>query len=73
MIITQKIMEQGMSSRGGWSARQLRALGIETVRFNSGWRKRLIGSYIPDEKVALFLKLKDKHLKKDAEQAKMFV
>mgnify|MGYP001594086671 CR=1 FL=1 len=71
MILTNEILEQGKSRKGGWSAKQLSALGID-IRFNSGWRKRAIGTDLPGEQIALFLMLKDKHLKKDADQILMF-
>ena len=65
--MTKQILEQGRSSNGAWSLKQLRALGIvkETSRKfpPSGWKRRLVGQDVPDHKIKLFLSLKDKHLK----------
>ena len=60
MIITNQIIEQGRSSRGGWSHDQFRCLG--EFEFKKGWKKELIGKDIPEEKIKCFLELKDKHL-----------
>lgn len=60
MILTSQIIDQGKSSRGGWSNEQMRLLGVSD--FTKGWRKRLIGSNVDEQNIKLFLGLKDKHL-----------
>jgi len=61
MIITDEILEQGASDNGAWSYKQLKCLGVN-VQNNSGWRRKLIGTDIPDEDVEEFLALKNLHL-----------
>lgn len=66
MTVTEQILEQGKSSKGAWSKRQFHALGIETKGDGmplTGWKKRIIGTNVPDEKIYNFLALKDRHLK----------
>lgn len=60
MIITKEIIEQGKSSRGGWSNKQFKALGI--TDFTRGWKDRIMGKDIPDRMVMEFLSLKDDHV-----------
>ena len=61
-------MNQGKSSNGGYSQKQLSALGLIDPDKNQwpkkGWAIRLLGTNIPDEDIQQFLSLKDKHLKK---------
>ena len=61
MIITQEILLQGMSRNGGYNTRQLYFLGTHTKK-NKGWKKRLIGTSVPDQNVKMFISLKDSHL-----------
>lgn len=63
MIVTDEILESGKSKNGGWNKKQLLIFGIQS--FYSRWKKDLIGKEVADEKIALFLKLKDSHLPKD--------
>lgn len=70
MRITQEILEQGRSSRGGWSNKQLKALGLPDIWINpkdgglkKDWKKWLLSSEVPIESIERFLSLKDKHLK----------
>lgn len=62
ITITKEIMRQGRSSQGGYSAKQLRVLGVETTHNNKGWFRRLIGTIITEQQKIDFLALKDKHL-----------
>lgn len=62
MKITKEILEQGKSKRGAWSTKQLKLLGVKWPR-TRGWMERLIGTDVPDERVARYLELKDAHLK----------
>ena len=62
MILTNEILEQGKSHRGGWSGKQWRLIGITTNKCK-GWKRRLIGKEFPDEVIKEFLSLKDSHLK----------
>ena len=62
--ITEQLLEQGKSSRGAWSNKQLKALGLkEGFNFNKGWKYKLIGKMVSKEQVNTFLALKDAHLK----------
>ncbi len=63
MNLTKEILEQGKSSNGGWSAKQLRLFGIE-YPLDSGWQSAIIDSDFPVEKIEKFLELRNKHLKK---------
>lgn len=66
MIITEQILEQGKSSKGAWSKKQLQVLGVpitKEFKLEKGWKKRLIGSNVPKGKIYSFLALKDRHLK----------
>lgn len=65
MIITEQVLEQGLSSNGAYSYKQLKCLGTKAHK-NPGWRDKLIGSSVPDDKVEEFLSLKDEHLQKNA-------
>lgn len=60
IIITNEIIEKGKSTNGGWNKKQLEIIGVTSMK--KGWKKRLIGKYISQERVAEFLKLKDSHL-----------
>ncbi len=61
MLITDKIIDQGMSINGGWNLKQMNALGMK--EWVHGWRKRVVGLDWPDERIQLFLSLKDAHVK----------
>lgn len=55
MKITEEILEQGKSPKGAWGRKQLRNLGVPWP-LKKGWKSRLIGKEVPDERVAAFLK-----------------
>ena len=61
IIITKEILEAGRSSRGLWSMKQIRMLGVSS--FSVSLPKTIIGKEFPEEIVQEFLALKDKHLK----------
>lgn len=46
VIVTDDILRRGMSSRGGWTDRQMALLGVDR-RNNPGWKSKLIGSRVP--------------------------
>jgi len=62
MKLTQEIMDQGKSSKGSWSYKQLRCFGIKPD-FNSGWLREALGSDVTQEQVTRFLSLRNAHLK----------
>lgn len=62
MIVTEQIIEQGMSINGGWNFAQIRALGYDPSK---KWKRVVIGKDIPDERVKLFLELKGVRSKKN--------
>lgn len=59
--VTKDFLEQGKSINGAWSGKQFKALGIKPYK---GWRKWILGAYIPKSRADKFLELKDKHIKK---------
>lgn len=69
MVITNEIIEYGKSDYGGWSNKQLRALGLPSRYFKSdgglikGWKKFLIGLDVPVEKINMFYELRNAHIK----------
>lgn len=64
MIVTEQVLEQGISDNGGYNTKQLQCLGV-SIRNNKGWKSRLLGRDIPEINVAKFVSLKNAHLKKD--------
>lgn len=64
IVVTEQLMNRGMSRNGGWSAKQLITLGVKDYLKEPGWRKRLIGTLITEQQKNEFLNLKDKHLQK---------
>jgi len=60
MIITDQMIEDGMSDNGSWSFKQIMLLGFGRHR---GWRRRAIGKEILTERYTEFLALKNAHLK----------
>jgi hypothetical protein len=62
MIITDEFIERGKSDNGGWSAVQVSLLGF--IPFEKRWKKRAVGTVIPDSDAVTFLQMKNKHLKK---------
>lgn len=68
MIVTYELIEKGKSSRGGWSNKQFRALGIKS--FQKGWMGRLVGTEVTEDQAELFLRLKDIHVKNKKKRRK---
>jgi hypothetical protein len=62
VTITEQLIEDGVSSRGGWSDKQFACLGIYFK--TKGWKQRLIGTEVNLEKYKEFLALKNVHVKK---------
>jgi hypothetical protein len=67
-IITEEIIKQGMSLNGSWNIAQLKAI-LPAKEFDrpyawpsNGWKRRLIGSEVSQEKIDEFLRLKNRHL-----------
>ena len=66
MTLTEQILNQGMSARGGWSAKQLRQI-VPASEYKgnaafpvSGWRRRIIGLEVQKEQIEQFLRLRKK-------------
>jgi len=78
MVITEDILEQGLSSNGGWSNKQLKALGLPKQYFKrdggllKGWRRFLVGLDVPEEYIVRFLELKNAHLSFAAKTKRLF-
>ncbi|KKN73452.1 hypothetical protein LCGC14_0400270 [marine sediment metagenome] len=65
MIVTESILEQGLSENGAWNKKQLLALGVKTekkFKLEKGWKRELIGSEVTEQQVQRFLRLKNVHL-----------
>jgi len=67
MVVTEAILEQGLSARGGYTCKQLRALlpedeftGPGTWSMRKGWKRRIIGQIVDDWRVEDFLKHRKK-------------
>lgn len=61
MLLTKEILEDGKSRNGGWSLKQFKLFGFDTLP-KKGWKDIICGQDWPDEVVSQFLVLKDKHL-----------
>ncbi len=61
MILTQDILEQGISRNGGWNNKQIRLFGISREN-NTGWKLKILGLDFPKSIIDRFLALKDRHL-----------
>ncbi len=46
MIVTQAIIDKGISKNGGWSACQLKCLGITDDLFKKGWKSKVVGTEV---------------------------
>jgi len=79
MIVTEKILEDGLSRRGGFNLAQLKAL-LPRWEFHAGdngwpmkgWRRRIVGADVSKEKIDRFLALKDKHLRPAPKTGNLF-
>ena len=65
--ITQELINQGKSARGGWSRAQLLLLGISWPPKN-GWRKEVHGLHITLDAAAKFIGMKNNHIKSKQSQ-----
>ena len=75
MIITEHILEQGLSCKGAYGKKQLELLKVpihEGFRLIKGWKFGLIGTNIPKEDVKRFIELKDAHIK-NSQQMSLFL
>lgn len=65
-IVTEQLLEQGISLNGAWNVAQLKALGVKFGGkhhfWPAGWKKKLLGSKVTQEQVNEFLSLKNRHL-----------
>ena len=62
VTITEELLEEGLSRKGGWNKKQLQALGVKDFLQEPGWKKRLIGAVVTEEQKNEFLRLKNAHL-----------
>lgn len=68
MILTEKILNSGMSRNGSWNKKQLTLFGLVYNSHNTpemGWKQEIIGHNFDDTIIQRFLALKDNHLKSD--------
>jgi len=68
-IVTQELLESGLSSHGAYNLAQLHVIlpqneftGNGTWSLRKGWKQRLIGREINQSQYEEFLRLKDRHL-----------
>lgn len=59
--LTEEDVLMAMSSNGGWSAAQLKLVGVEWPP-EKGWKSRVVGVEFDLSAIELFIELKDKHL-----------
>jgi len=69
MELTMEILNKGRSDNGSWSWPQLKCFGLY-MNDNPGWLERGLGTEITQEQVDKFMKLKNKHLKKNNQKFK---
>lgn len=75
MVITEDIIEEGLSSNGCLSLKQVKLLlpqwEVLSLRPGQwpkkGWKFRILGRNVSKEVIAEFLELKDKHLERTSE------
>ncbi len=53
MIVTKAYIEKNKTVKGSWTRKQIEALGIEWPP-RKGWKKRIIGHVLTDQKAAVF-------------------
>lgn len=61
--VTWELLEEGRSSRGGWSRKQVSLFRVPWP-LQTGWAKRLIGTWVSAEAAERFLRLRDRHFEK---------
>lgn len=59
-VLTEEILKQGLSSKGGYSRRQTEL--FEVHGFYERWKNDLIGRSFPNKVIKEFIALKDFHL-----------
>lgn len=59
--LTEEDVLMAMSSNGGWSAAQLKLIGVEWPP-EKGWKTRAVGAEFDQSTIESFIGLKDKHL-----------
>ena len=59
-VLTEEILKQGLSSKGGYSRRQTDLLGVQG--FYERWKNDLIGKSFSTKVIKEFIALKDFHL-----------
>lgn len=57
VIVTNELVRQGQSERGGWNREQLRILGVKWPP-KKGWRSRVLGRRISEEDRDRFLAIR---------------
>ena len=70
ITLTKRLIESGLSRNGGYSARQVEALGEDLT--HKGWKKRLIGLIVEKEDYDKFLALKDLSKRENYKQMRLF-
>lgn len=53
MILTKQYIDKHKTGKGGWTKKKINALGVDWPP-TKGWKQRLIGTVITDEKAAIF-------------------
>ena len=70
--LVDRVLELGKSSRGAWSSRQIRLLGLPGLgsgKLQKGWRHDLPGRWVEMEKLERFVALRDAHLRRKHRKA----
>lgn len=57
MLVTEEILKQAISSRGGYSRKQLALIGVQWPP-KSGWKRSVLGKDFPSEVLKQFIEIK---------------
>ena len=57
VLLTKQMIEEGLSSKGGYNKKQLKILGVEWPP-QKGWKSALIGTMISQKQYQNFLNAK---------------
>jgi hypothetical protein len=64
MVLTKELFEKARSSKGAFSSKQVKLLGLKFNDLWKGWERDVIGESYHEKTIQKFIELKDKHLKK---------
>ena len=68
MRITESLLEQGKSDRGGWNAKQLAWIGVDWP-VHHGWQRKALGKEITENDARMFLSLRGETIRQPARRS----